>query len=105
MKLFGLTITRTRRRIVFARAQPLDEDQLNRVFAVPEKHEMFQALLQLLETAKQNAHDNAAQELKYNNPLLIAGYTGGAQHIEMVRDDIISRREIGLKAIEQTLKG
>jgi hypothetical protein len=104
MKFFGLTITLPRRRILIVRPKRFDEDQLNRVFAVEETHEMFQALLQLLETAKENAHDNAAAELKGNNPLLVAGYTGGAQHIDMVREDIVARRQLGLKAIRDEFR-
>lgn len=102
MTIFGFVITRSRRRVELVKAGALTEGQMNAALQVPQHAPIWQTLLQLLATAIENAQLNAAAELKATNVsagLVVAGYVGGGEHLAMFRDELIVRREEGLKEL------
>ena len=87
-----------RRRLrVIGPVDMLSEAQLNAALAVGEDNPMWKAVLQLIATAEENANRNAQDSL--DPPTVLAGYVGGASHLRMLRDDLIDRREQGIKEL------
>lgn len=86
-----LTITR---KIRVETGRELSENELDVALAVPQDNRLWMALHQLIKTAMDNATDNAAVNM--DPPTVMAGYVGGHEHLKMLRDDLISRRENGL---------
>jgi hypothetical protein len=78
--------------IVYQR--PLTEEQINAALAVDQNEPLWRAVLQLIMTAEDNAHNNAAVNM--DPPTVLAGYVGGAEHLRMLRDELVDRREAGL---------
>lgn len=89
-----LNITRT---IRVEKGKELTEAELNAAFAVPMDDRLWRALHQLIDTAEANAHENAWASM--DPPMILAGYVGGAAHLKMLREELLSRREDGIKLI------
>jgi hypothetical protein len=89
-----LSVTRT---IRVEKGKELTESELNAAFAVPMDDRLWRALHQLIDTAEANAHENAWANMDL--PGILAGYVGGAAHLKMLRDELLSRREDGIKLI------
>jgi len=85
------------RKIRVEKGKPLDENELNTALAVPLDDRLWSALHQLIDTAEENAHENAWANM--DPPGILAGYVGGAAHLKMLRDELYSRREDGIKLI------
>ena len=78
----------------------LEEREINTAFANLEPtHPAWLAFHQLIETARENAMENADQNM--DPPTILAGYVGGAAHLKLLRDDLNGRRELGLAQREQ----
>lgn len=92
MNLFGFEITRRRPHHVLLRAPEMSEREIDTALAVAPTHPFLVALLQLIETARENAVVNAQEAAE--NPTKMAGYVGGIAHLMMLRDEIIRRREL-----------
>jgi len=73
----------------------LTEQKLNLALAVEEKDPAWCAVHQLISTAETNANQNAAEDIQ--DPTVMAGYVGGAQHLRMLREELLQRREEGLR--------
>jgi hypothetical protein len=89
-----LNITRT---IRVEKGKELSEADLNAALAVPMDDRLWRALHQLIDTAEANAHENANANMDV--PTVLAGYVGGAAHLKMLREELLSRREDGIKLI------
>lgn len=89
-----LSITRT---IRVEKGKELTEAELNAAFAVAMDDRLWRALHQLIDTAEANAHENAWASM--DPPMILAGYVGGAAHLKMLREELLSRREDGIKLI------
>jgi hypothetical protein len=87
-------LTRT---IRVEKGKELNEAELNAAFAVAMDDRLWRALHQLIDTAEQNAHENAWASM--DPPGILAGYVGGAAHLKMLREELLSRREDGIKLI------
>jgi hypothetical protein len=85
------------RTIRIEKGKELTENELNAAFAVSKEDRFFRALLQLIDTAEENAHQNAFASM--DPPTVLAGYTGGAAHLRMLRDELLDRREEGIRLI------
>jgi hypothetical protein len=83
------------------RAKELKENELNAALAVPTDDRLWRALHQLIDTAEENAHENAWANM--DPGLILAGYVGGAAHLKMLREELLSRREDGLKLLGGTV--
>jgi hypothetical protein len=82
------------KKIVIQKQRELDERQLNAACAmVDEKHPLWQAIHQLIDTARENALENADQNM--DPPGILAGYVGGAAHLKMLGEDLHVRRQAG----------
>jgi hypothetical protein len=90
--VFGVKWTRT---IRVEKGKELTENELNAALAVPKDDRLWRALHQLIDTAEANAHENAWASM--DPPVLLAGYVGGAAHLKMLREELLSRREDGIK--------
>ena len=89
-----LNITRT---IRVEKGKELTEADLNAAFAVAQDDRLWRALHQLIDTAEANAHENASASMDV--PGILAGYVGGAAHLKMLREELLGRREDGIKLI------
>jgi hypothetical protein len=89
-----LSLTRT---IRVVKGKELTENELNAALAVAKDDRLWQALHQLIDTAEENAHENAWANM--DPPAILAGYVGGAAHLKMLREELYSRREDGIKLI------
>jgi hypothetical protein len=89
-----LSLTRT---IRVEKGKELTEEELNAAFAVAKDDRLWIALHQLIDTAEANAHENAWANM--DPPAILAGYVGGAAHLKMLREELLSRREDGIKLI------
>src|SRR4030095_4931241 len=85
------------RAIRIEKGKELTENELNAAFAVSKENRLWQALHQLIDTAEENAHENAWASM--DPATLMAGYVGGAAHLKMLREELLSRREDGIKLI------
>lgn len=85
-------LTRT---IRVVKGKELTEGELNAALAVAKGDRLWLALHQLVDTAEENAHENARASMDV--PGVLAGYVGGAAHLKMLRDELYSRREDGIK--------
>lgn len=83
--------------IVVFEQPPLSEPQINAALAVALDHPMWRAVHQLITTAEDNANRNAQDSM--DPPCVMAGYVGGASHLRMLRDELIDRREQGIKEL------
>jgi hypothetical protein len=98
MSFLGLTrIIREEKK----KGKELKENELNAALAVPTDDRLWRALHQLIDTAEENAHENAWASM--DPPVLLAGYVGGAAHLKMLREELLSRREDGLKLLGGTV--
>lgn len=96
-ELLGIPRQRNRVRVKY---RDLKEREINAAFASLEPtHPAWLAFHQLIETARENALENADQNM--DPPTILAGYVGGAAHLKMLRDDLNIRREAGLAQLEQ----
>ncbi len=94
MKLLGLTIQRAPAAVRIVRGPELLSDlELDDIFSVTLEHRMLRAILQILDTAEDNANRNAATD-----PANREGYVGGAAQLRLVMDDLLSRQERGKAA-------
>ena len=89
-----LRITRT---IRVEKGKELTEAELNVALAVGTDDRLWRAVHQLIDTAEANAHENAWASM--DPPTILAGYVGGGAHLKMLRDELLSRREDGIKLI------
>jgi hypothetical protein len=89
-----LNITRT---IRIEKGKELTENELNAALAVAKEDRLWRALHQLIDTAEENAHENAWANMDPAG--ILAGYVGGAAHLKMLREELVSRREDGIKLI------
>jgi hypothetical protein len=89
-----LSLTRT---IRVEKGKLLDENELNTALAVTKDDRLWIALHQLIDTAEENAHENAWANM--DPPAILAGYVGGAAHLKMLREELLGRREDGIKLI------
>lgn len=73
----------------------LSERQLNAACALGESSQLplWKAIHQLLDTAEENANENAAANM--DPPGLLAGYVGGAAQLRLLREDLYRRLENG----------
>jgi hypothetical protein len=85
------------RAIRIEKGKELTENELNAAFAVSKEDRLWRALQQLIDTAEENAHENAWASM--DPATLMAGYVGGAAHLKMLREELLSRREEGIKLI------
>jgi len=86
--------------IIVKKEKELTETELNQALAMLDiESPVWRALMQLIETAEENANENAGANM--DPPTVMAGYVGGRSHLRMLRDDLINRRDLGL----QSLKG
>jgi len=79
---------------IIQQEEPLSEMGLNVALAVDAKDQVWRAVMQLIHTAEANANENAAASM--DPPGILAGYVGGASHLRLLRDELISRREAGI---------
>jgi hypothetical protein len=92
MSLFSITRT-----IRVEKGKELTEGELNAALAVGTDDRLWRALHQLIDTAEGNAHENAGANMDI--PTVLAGYVGGGAHLKMLREELLSRREDGIKLI------
>ncbi len=83
-----------RRPTLIVYQRPLSESELNAALAVSKDDPQWRAVLQLIITAEENANSNAAANV--HPPTVMAGYVGGADHLRMLREELINRREEGI---------
>jgi hypothetical protein len=89
--------------LVIQENEPLSEAQINASLAVAPDDSMWVAVLQLINTAEANANRNAQDGM--DPPTVLAGYVGGAAHLRMLRDELIDRRQDGIRELgERRLK-
>jgi hypothetical protein len=87
-------------KIVVRKQRELNERELNAACAmVDENHPLWLAIHQLIDTARDNALENADQNM--DPPGILAGYVGGAAHLKLLKDDLHNRRELGLAQSEE----
>jgi len=86
-----------RRRIRIETGKELTEQELDTALAVDQSDPLWRALHQLIDVAEDNAHENANANM--DPATVMAGYVGGAAHLKMLRDELLSRREAGIKLI------
>jgi hypothetical protein len=81
--------------LVVRRHKELSERELNLACALSETSQaiLWKAVHQLIDTAEENANDNAAANM--DPPALMAGYVGGAAQLRLLRDDLYARLEQG----------
>lgn len=84
-------------KIIVLPAGTLSEAQINAALAVAEDNPLWRAVQQLITTAEDNANRNAQDSM--DPPTVMAGYVGGASHLRMLRDELVSRREDGIKEL------
>ena len=83
------------RHVALTGRPPLDERELNAACAmIDEKHPFWVAIHQLIETARDNALEDAAENM--DPPGILGGYVGGASHLKILREELSRRRELGL---------
>ena len=88
------------KKIEIAKARTFDEGELNLTLAgIADEHPLWRALHQLIDTAEENAIENASANM--DPPGVLAGYVGGAAHLRMLREELHSRREIGRDLIKK----
>lgn len=87
-------LTRT---IRVEKSKELTENELNAALAVSKEDRLWRALHQLINTAEENAYENANASIE--QPGTLAGYVGGAAHLKMLREELYSRREDGIKLL------
>lgn len=93
-ELFG--IRRRIRHEIHIKYRELEERQINAALAnLDPVNPAWLAVHQLIETARENALENADQNM--DPPGILAGYVGGAAHLKMLKDDLNHRRELGLQ--------
>jgi len=86
-----------RRRIRIETGKELTEEELDTALAVDQSDPLWRALHQLIDVAMENAQENANANM--DPATVMAGYVGGGAHLKMLRDELISRREAGIKMI------
>jgi hypothetical protein len=96
MTIFGFEIRRRRSFNLVVKGEQMTEAQLNDALAVAETHPYHRAILQLIDTARENATLEAGESIA--TPTLLAGYVGGGRHLILLRDDVLERRKLGLEA-------
>ena len=101
MNIFGFEIHRRRSRVrLIVRATAMSEQEINHALAMAsEETPLYRAFMQLIETARENSTRNAGAAA--DNPTKMAGYVGGGEHLLMLRDDVMDRREMELEASRQ----
>lgn len=67
-------------------------DELTQALGVHLEHPVLRAILQLIDTAEDNANRAAADDPRQRDK-----YIGGAEQMRLLRDDILARRENVLK--------
>jgi hypothetical protein len=92
-------LTRT---IRVEKGKELTENELNAALAVPRDDRLWRALHQLIDTAEENAHENASASMDLAG--ILAGYVGGAAHLKMLREELYGRREDGIKLMGGEVK-
>jgi len=81
-------------RVVVRKQPPLKEDVIDLALAVQEENSMWRAVHQLIDTAEENANENAAADLAGQRE-----YVGGAKHLRVLREELIRRRERGIEIL------
>jgi hypothetical protein len=72
---------------------PIGPEELKTAFAVSENILWWRALMQTLETRRQDAVDAAAAAAVVNNPIRMAGAVGAAQILGEIISDLHSLRK------------
>jgi hypothetical protein len=73
-----------------------DDAELNIALAgAADENPIWRAVHQLIDTAEENAVENAGANM--DPPTVLAGYVGGAGHLRMLRDELHSRRQLGIE--------
>lgn len=79
------------------RPKEMSELELTSAFAVHEGHKLYRAVLQLLETAEDNAHKESEEFI--DQPNRVFACIGQARMCAVLRKDFAARRELGLPAL------
>jgi hypothetical protein len=89
------------KRVLVRKQKELTERELNLACALSETSQamLWKAIHQLIDTAEENAHENAAANM--DPPGLLAGYVGGAAQLRLLREDLYRRLELGKKEREE----
>jgi hypothetical protein len=77
----------------------LTEAEIDRALAVREELPLWRAVLQLINTAEENANHNAAEDIDHYGTC--AGYVGGAEHLRMLKEELERRRVEGLRKLRE----
>lgn len=91
---FEIRRTVTRSITITSASKIMSEAEINRAFQVASTDPQWCAVMQLLETAEENANAQAAANIDSTNRM--AGYVGAAEHLALVRAELVRRREAGL---------
>ncbi len=78
-------------RVVVRKQPPLKEEMIDLAMALKEESLVWRALHQLIDTAEENANENAAMFLVEQRE-----YVGGAKHLRMLREELVRRRDRGI---------
>jgi len=85
------------KRIVLEHPRPLSESDLNAALAVAHENPVWRAVHQLIDTAIDNALENAIGAQGDNAQL--NGYVGGTAHLRMLREELYNRRALGIEQL------
>jgi len=85
------------RKVKIEHARVFSEGELDAALAVTHDNPVWRAVHQLIDVAESNANENAAANT--NNPGDCAGYVGGAAHLRMLREELYTRRTLGIQEL------
>jgi hypothetical protein len=85
-------------RIVVVRAKQLPQLELTARLAVADTNPVLEAVRQLIDTAEENAERQSAANIGVSTEKVV-GYTAGAEHLRMLRDELAARQAAGLLAL------
>ena len=87
-------------KIEITKPRTFSEVELNLALAaIADEHPLWRAVHQLIDTAEDNAIEQAGANM--DPPTVLAGYVGGAGHLRMLREELYSRREIGRELLKK----
>lgn len=100
MTLFGITIQRQSSPVRIVRGpELLSQDELTQAFGAPLSQPQMRAILQLLDTARDNADRMAAAD-----PVNRAKYVGGAEQCRLLLDDIMNRHDLARQKFDREFR-
>lgn len=78
--------------IVVVRPDQMTDAQLTAALrSIPDEHQFYKAIIQLLEQTREEAIEDEANDSW--SPTAMAKHSGGAQYLRAVRNDLILRRQ------------